>query len=499
MKNLVALPIVLPVLGAGLAILAGRWKAVQRAIGLSTLTVTTAIAIVLLVYVDHHGPLVLQAGDWPAPVGITLVADRLATIMLTIGCLMLLTVHVYAIGQPGAERHHVGFTSVYMILAAGVSGAFLTGDLFNLFVSFEMMLTASYVLLTLGGRREQVRAGMTYVVISLLASTLFITALAFIYSATGTVNMADLAVKFADLPTGLRQAFAVLLVVVFGVKAGMFPLFSWLPDSYPTAPGPVTAVFAGLLTKVGIYALIRSETLFFPADSRPTAVLLTAAALTMLVGILGAIAQDDLKRVLSFNLVSHIGYMVMGLALFSVTGLAGAIFYTVHHIVTMTTLFLVGGLIEYLGGSTRMSQLGAMVRTAPIAAVLFLVPALSLAGVPPLSGFVPKLALAQAGFASRQNAVVAVSLLVSLLTLFAVMKIWIGVFWSPAAETPSGTVHPGGRVGGPPLMIASTGFVFVLGLAVAVAAGPLYGLCERAATDLLAPGGYIDAVLGRRS
>ena len=165
----------------------------------------------------------------------------------------------------------------------------------------------------------------------------------------------------------------------------------------------------------------------------------------------------------------------------------------------MTTLFLVGGLIEHVGGSSRMSQLGAMVRTAPIVAVLFLVPALSLAGVPPLSGFVPKLALVEAGFASRENAVVAVSLLVSLLTLFSVMKIWIGVFWSPAAETPTGTVHPVGRVGGPPLMIASTAFVFVLGLAVAVAAGPLYGLCERAATDLLAPDGYIHAVLGGAS
>ena len=202
--------------------------------------------------------------------------------------------------------------------------AFITGDLFNLFVSFEMMLTASYVLLTLGGRREQVRSGMTYVVISLLASTLFITALALLYAATGTVNMADLAGQIGELPLGVRQAFAVLLVVVFGVKAGLFPLFSWLPDSYPTAPSPVTAVFAGLLTKVGVYALIRTQTLLFPSGSRPaSAAARRPPALTMVVGVLGAIAQDDVKRILSFNIVSHIGYMVMGLALFSVAGLAG--------------------------------------------------------------------------------------------------------------------------------------------------------------------------------
>src|SRR3954454_22771620 len=185
--------------------------------------------------------------------------------------------------------------------------------------------------------------------------------------------MADLAGKIGELTLGLRQAFAVLLVVVFGIKAALFPLFSWLPDSYPTAPGPVTAVFAGLLTKVGIYALFRSETLLFPSDSRPTVVLLTAAALTMLVGILGAIAQDDLKRILSFNIVSHIGYMVMGLALFSVAGIAAAIFYAVHHILAMTTLFLVAGLIEHSGGSTRMSELGNMVRSAPVVATLFLI------------------------------------------------------------------------------------------------------------------------------
>ncbi len=496
MKSLIPLPLVLPLLAAAMASLCGRWKVVQRALSVSVLTATFVISVVLLAHVDRNGPLVMNAGDWNAPIGITLVVDRLAAIMLTVGSLMLLAVLVYAIGQPGAERNHVGFQPVYLILAAGVSGAFISGDLFNLFVSFEMMLTASYVLLTLGGRREQVRSGMTYVVISLLASTLFITALALIYSATGTVNMADLAGKLEDVPLGLRQAFAVLLVVVFGVKAALFPLFSWLPDSYPIAPGPVTAVFAGLLTKVGVYALIRSQTLLFADDSRPATLLLTVAALTMIVGILGAIAQDDVKRILSFNIVSHIGYMVMGLALFSVAGLAAAIFYAVHHIVAMTTLFLVNGLIEHAGGSSRMSALGDMVKTAPVIAALFLIPALSLAGVPPLSGFVPKFGLVEAGLSDGRYVVVAVSLVVSLLTLFSVMKIWIGVFWSPAVEAPSGTTHAVGRAGGPVLMVAPTIALFVVGLAIAASAGPLYRICMRSAEDLLDARNYIRAVLG---
>ena len=450
----------------------------------------------LLVAADRDGPLVMQSGGWPAPIGITLVVDRLSGIMLTVGSVMLLAVLVFAIGQPGAERNHVGFQSTYLILAAGVAGSFVVGDLFTLFVSFEMMLTASYVLLTLGGRREQVRAGMTYVVISLLASTLFISALALLYAATGTVNMADLAAKLAQLPDGLGAAFAVLLVVVFGIKAALFPLFSWLPDSYPVAPSAVTAVFAGLLTKVGVYALIRTQTLLFGAGDRPATLLLLLAGLTMVIGILGAIAQDDVKRILSFNIVSHIGYMVMGLALFSIAGVAAAVFYTMHHIVAMTTLFLTGGLIEHAAGSSQLSRLGNLARSAPVIAALFLVPALTLGGVPPFSGFVPKLGLIEAGFDQGEDAIVVVSLVVSLLTVLSMMKIWLSAFWGDATAEPQGVVHRVGALGGPVLMVAPTAFLAAVSLAIAVAAGPLYGLCERTATELFDRAGYLEAVLG---
>jgi len=493
---LLTLPILLPLLGAGVSIMVGRSRTAQRIISLTVLTVVTGISIALLVVVDRDGTVVVQAGGWPAPIGISLVADRLSAIMLVLASLMLLAVLVYAIGQPGAERDHVGFQSVYLILSAGVAASFLTGDLFNLFVAFEMMLTASYVLMTLGARKDQVRSGMTYVVISLLASVLFLTALALIYMATGTVNLADLSVQMQGLSEGLRTAFALFLLMVFGIKAGLFPLFFWLPDSYPTAPSAVTAVFAGLLTKVGVYAIIRTQTLLFPAEARPEELILWIAGATMVVGVFGAIAQGDVKRILSFHIVSQIGYMIMGLGLFTVAGLAGAIFYIIHHIVVKTTLFLTGGLVEHVAGSGRLTRVGNMVRTAPVVAVLFLIPALSLAGIPPLSGFVAKFALVSAGTEERSWMIVVVGILVSLLTLFSMMKIWSGVFWSPADEAPDVAPHAVGRLGGPALMVLPTAALALMSLAIAFGAAGLYALAERAAADLLDPQVYIRAVLG---
>jgi multicomponent Na+:H+ antiporter subunit D len=532
---LLPLPIVLPLLAAALCILVGGSRTAQRVIGLTTLTALVPIAIAILVRVDDDGVVVAQAGDWPAPIGITLVADRLSAIMLVTATVVLLAVLLYAIGQPGVERNHVGFQSVYMVLAAGVSAAFLTGDLFNLFVAIEMMLTASYVLITLGGRLEQVRSGMTYVVISLVASVLFLVALAFTYASTGTMNMADLGSHIAELPDGVRAALAGLLLVVFGIKAALFPLYFWLPDSYPTAPSAVTAIFAGLLTKVGIYAILRTQTLLFPPDSRPATLILIAAGATMVVGVLGAIAQEDIRRIFSFYIVSQIGYIIMGLGLFTVAGLAGAVYAIIHHIVVKTTLFLVGGLIEHTGGSSRLSRLGGMVAAAPIVAVLFLLPALSLAGIPPFSGFAAKFGLFDATAQEGQWTILAVAVLVSLLTLFSIFKIWIAVFWAPreAPAEPAVTATPVPAMAGPSpmgshdgrsgqqtaetatpvqlaeetaaltdgpriprLMLVPTAVLAVLTLAIGVAAGPLYELSERAAAELLDPTAYRTAVLG---
>jgi len=496
MTWLVPLPVVLPLIGAALSILVGRSRPAQRVVGLTTLGAVVAASVTLLFDVDRNGTLVAEAGGWPAPLGITLVADRFAAVLVVVAAVTVLAVLVYAIGEPSTERNHVGFQSVYLVLAAGVALSFLTGDLFNLFVAFEMMLTASYVLLTLGGRQEQVRSGMTYIVISLIASTLFITALALLYSATGTLNMADLAVRLGELPPGVVSAVAVLLLVVFGIKAAIFPLFFWLPDSYPIAPSPITAVFAGLLTKVGVYAIIRTQMVLFTDATRPATLILVLSGATMVVGVLGAIAQDDIRRILSFTIVSQIGYMIMGLAFFSEAGTAAVVFSMIHHIIITTALFVIAGLIDEASGSSSIRKIGSMVRTTPLLAAMFLVTALSVAGIPPLSGFISKLGLIEAGIGQDEYVIVAVSLAVSLLTLFSMVRIWLGAFWSPAeakAAQVAAAAAPTG--GGPALMVGSTAALVACSLAIAVAAGPIYSFSEAAARDLVDRSLYIDQVL----
>ncbi|HVM52216.1 MAG TPA: Na+/H+ antiporter subunit D [Acidimicrobiales bacterium] len=494
MRVLVPLPIMLPLVGAALSLTLHRRVALQRTLGVGVLAATVVASVALLAVVHDDGPGAVDVGAWRAPIGITLVADLFAAGMLVVSALMLLAVLVYAIGSPRTADQARFFHPVYLVLAAGVAASFLTGDLFNLFVAFEVMLVASYVLITLGGSGNQVRTGMTYVVVSLVASLLFVTAVAMVYAATGTVNLAQLAERVPDLPDGLRTALSLLLLVVFGIKAAIFPLFFWLPDSYPTAPTPVTAIFAGLLTKVGVYAIIRTQTLLF-GDGGPSEVLLFVAGATMLVGVLGAIAQDDVKRILSFHIISQIGYMVMGLGLFTVAGLAGAAFYITHHIVVKTALFLVGGIIEDIAGTGALRRIGGMVHRAPLVGALFLLPALSLAGLPPFSGFFAKLALVQAGLATEHYVIVGVSLLVSLLTLFSMTKIWAGVFWGTPDEPMPERVRP--EAPNRRLMIGATAALVGISLAIAVGAEPVYDLSRDAAEQLHDPAVYIATVLER--
>jgi len=494
MRIVLPLLLALPLFGAALSlILHGRLR-LQRTVGVVVLTANLMAAILLLVRVSGSGPAVVNVGGWPAPIGITLVADLFAALMLVVAAIMVLGVLVYAIGSPVTQDQKMFFHPMFLVLATGVSGSFLAGDLFNLFVAFEVMLSASYVLLTLGGKAQQVRSGMTYVVISLLASTLFITAVALVYAATGTVNLADLAVRIPQLPAGVRTALGLLFLVVFGIKAAIFPLFFWLPDSYPTSPTPVTAIFAGLLTKVGVYAIIRSQTLLFPSDG-PSTLLLSIAGATMLVGVLGAIAQDEIKRILSFHIVSQIGYMILGLGFFTVAGIAGAIFYILHHIVVKTTLFLVDGLIESVTGTGALHRLGGLVHHLPLVAAFFMLPALSLAGLPPFSGFVAKLALVQEGMALQRYVVVGVSLLVSLLTLFSMTKIWAGAFWGAPDEEPASDLPPQIQSRISRSALWSTGALVVVSLAIALTAGEVYELSSRAAAWMIDPAHYIDLVL----
>jgi multicomponent Na+:H+ antiporter subunit D len=442
-RVLAPLPVLLPLLGAAVSLVLGRFARTQRVVSVVVLGVVLAASVALVFMADDGGAVAVEVGAWPVPQAIVLVVDRLSALMLVVATTVGFGVLLFAVGQgwaDGAEQTPVSvFHPTFLVLMAGVGFAFLAGDLFNLYVGFEVLLTASYVLLTLGGSAPRIRGGITYIVVSLMSSLLFLAAIALVYAATGTINLAQLAIRLPELADGTQLLLNALLLVAFGIKAAIFPLSAWLPDSYPTAPAPVTAVFAGLLTKVGVYAIIRTQTLLFPGGALDT-VLLWAALLTMLVGILGAVAQTDIRRMLSFTLVSHIGYMVFGVALGTTAGLAGAIFYVVHHIVIQATLFLVAGLVERRGGSTSLGRLGGLAAASPLLAVLYLVPALNLAGIPPLSGFLGKLALLQAGVADGgvlPLVLVAAGLVTSLLTLLAVSRVWTRAFWRPTVQDPA--------------------------------------------------------------
>ena len=517
---LVPLPVVLPLLAAGINLLAGTRVRLQNLVTGVTLMAVLGISGVLLWATDKQGIQVVAVGGWELPFGISLVVDRLSALMLVVSMLVTLSVFIYAVGQEmldDANQSPVSvFNPAYLILCAGVADSFIAGDLFNLYVGFEMLLVASFVLITIGVTPERVRVGATYIVVSLLSSLIFLGSIAFIYAATGTVNMADLAVKLSMLPEDIQLFLHIALLLGFGIKAAVFPLSFWLPDSYPTAPAPVTAVFAGLLTKVGIYAIIRTETLLFFGQSLRTP-LLIVAGLTLIVGILGAVAQTDLKRMLSFTLVSHIGYLLFGVALGTELGLAAAVYYTVHHIVVQTTLFLAVGLIEQRTGTTKISALGGLMTLSPALSWIFLIPALNLGGIPPLSGFIGKVALFFAGVLDADwltITLVAIGALTSLLTLYVMGRTWNQVFWRSPVEAPERLPETeqlikqikaikGARAIGadeparqklPGTMARPAVLMLAVSIALTVFAGPLWKTAENAAANLIDPRVYVSAV-----
>jgi len=497
MNALLVVPILLPLLGA-VALVFIRYRPRWRrtvAVGVNAALLATALR--LLWQAAQDGVQVLQVGNWPAPYGITLVVDLFSGIMLVLSGLVGLAVAVYATVELDRVRERFGYHTFSLVLLMGVNGSFITGDLFNLYVWFEVMLMASFVLLGLGGERPQLEGAIKYVTLNFLSSALFLAGVGLLYGLAGTLNLADLAVKLRDVPSeSMFTVVSMLFMTAFGIKAAMFPLFFWLPASYHTPPSPVSAVFAGLLTKVGVYALIRMFTLVFTQDTAFThTLLLGGAVLTMVTGVLGAAAQHEFRRILSFHIVSQIGYMVLGLALYTRLALAGSVFYLVHHIIVKTNLFLVAGVVRRLQGSYELSAVGGFYRAFPLLALLFLIPAMSLAGLPPLSGFVAKLTLIVAGIQRGEYAVVAAALGVGLLTLFSMTKLWSECFWKPApagVRLPSPEFLAGGER---QRLLGPIAFLAMLTVLMGLAAGPLLTLALRTADQLLDPTAYLHAVL----
>ena len=491
MNALVVAPVAVPLLSAGVLLaLRGRRQA-QRVVATSATVVHLVAAIALLAAVSEHGIQALQLGAWPAPFGISFVADHLAAIMVLITAVMAVAAAVYALRDIDPAREDSGYHPLAQVLVAGISGAFLTGDLFNLYVWFEVLLIASFVLLTLGNTRAQLEGGIKYVSVNLVSSLLLLAAIGLVYGLTGTLNMADLALRLPEHDPGLVTTIAMMFMVAFGIKSAVFPLFFWLPASYHTPPIAISAFFAGMLTKVGVYALIRSFTLLFSGDVGYThTILLLIGAVTMVSGVLTAAAQDDVRKILSFHIISQIGYMIVGLALYTPLALAGTVFYLVHVIIAKANLFLIAGIARRLVGSFDLRRSGGLYKAAPLLSALFLIAAFGLTGIPPLSGFWAKLLVVLAALEASSWWVAAVALGVGMLTLFSMLKIWQYAYWAPAPE--------GVRIGPRPsaLLYAPVVGLAALTLLLGVWSQPLISLGDAAAAELLDPAQYVGAVLG---
>lgn len=496
MSWLLTLPILVPFVVAVAAFLArkGRWSGYISVAG-SAVSVLLAILLVRAVMAD--GVVAAQMGGWAAPFGITLVADYLSAVMVAITAIISLAVAVYALSEIGRTTASLGYHALFQVLIGGVTGAFLTGDLFNLYVWFEVLLISSFGLLVIGGSREAVDGAVKYVTLNLISTALFLCGAGLLYGVAGTLNLADLHGAVERAPDQrLVTVIAMMFMVAFGLKAAVFPLFFWLPASYHTPSFSVSAVFAGLLTKVGVYALIRMFTLVFRTDIGWThEILLWVALATMLTGVLGAAAQSDFRKILSFHIVSQIGYMVLGLALFTPLAVMGAVFYLVHHIIVKANLFLISGVSRRLTGSSDLYAVGGLYKSSPLLALLFLIPAFSLAGFPPLSGFWAKYVLVKASIDLGDALVAGMALLVGLLTIFSMTKIWAEVFWKK---------HPDGReprLSSIPARLRIMALGPIVGLAaMTVVIGlfpePFLGYATTAADQLLNPEPYISAVLG---
>ncbi|WP_420394595.1 proton-conducting transporter membrane subunit [Acuticoccus sp.] len=489
---LTVVPILAPLTGSALAVtLRGRptW---QAPIALAALTVATLAAAALYVVVALEGPQVMAAGNWLPPFGIVVVLDTLGALFVLATCVVGLVGLAYARHDIDGEGTRYGFYAFYCLLIAGVCGTFSTGDIFNLYVWFEVFLVSSFGLMVLGGERIQIDGAVKYGVLNLIATTIFLIAVGALYGVTGTLNMADIRTVIADDPGGPLATIGALFVMAFAMKAAAFPLHFWLPASYHTPKVVVSALFAGLLTKVGIYSLMRVMVMLFGAEGVLFAPLVGwIGVATAILGGLAALAQTNLRRMAAFLVVSGIGVMLIGVGLGTEAGLAGAIVYAVHSILAMTGLFLAVGAAERLGGAATLSGGGLYARHAIVAA-LFLVFAFAAAGLPPFSGFWPKLmlveaALSQAGSAAGVAGAVGV-ILSGFLTTMATGKAWALVFLRPRdAEARAVPEAPAGRTA----LVLLGALVIALGLVPRAVIEP----ARAGAADLLDPSAYVTRVL----
>ena len=491
-------PIIIPLLYLIFALFKFNFQWRQRmAIVAAGLNFLAALRILFLV--EGQGMQKIQMGAWPAPYGITMLADHFGAIMLLTAAFLYLLFTIYSIQAIDRKRRENGFYFFSFGVIMGVNGSFLAGDIFNLYVWFEVMLMSSFILMSFGNSRKQLEGSIKYLILNVISSFFFVAGIGLLYGKMGTLNMADLSQKIAASKESLAviNPALILIFVGFSIKSALFPFFFWLPASYHTPPPAITALFAALLTKVGIYSLIRFYSLYLYHDMgfwNP--LILTFGVLSMVIGVFTATSQYDFSKVLSFHIISQIGYVVMALGFFTVAGLTGAIFFLVHNMLSKTLAYLVAGYVHQQKGTLSLKKLGDIYKEQPIWGILFLVAGFSLAGFPPLSGFVAKFLVLKAGIEAGYTTITIVAVFVGLFTLFSMVKIWLEAFWKPMPE-----LRPLQPRCHPPKSNAMLVSAVILGLAIVVMgswAQPVIDFCGTAAQQLLSPEEYIRFVLDQK-
>mgnify|MGYP002621002384 CR=1 FL=1 len=429
MESLIILPVLLQGFIAIALMFTWQHSKFHRAISVGGNLLSVVLSGLLFYHVYHHGALAFQAGSWAAPYGVTFIADLLSASVLLISQIAGLAVSWFTSPSMIGQRQRFGYFAIFHFLLMGLAGAFIAGDLFNLYVWFELIIISSFVLLTLGGKRAQIEGAVKYFTLNMLASIVFLTAIALLYGATGTLNLAELSLVVPKLENqSYVQLVAVIFFTGFGIKAGVFPLYFWLPASYHAPPTPISAIFAGLLTKVGVYALLRMFTLVFTVEGFNQQLMLWTAAFTIIFGGIGALVQKNMLKAFAYLIVCHIGYMIAGLGLSSEESIAGSVYYMFHDIIAKTNLFLIAGLMIRMSASAQLSEMGGLLNRYPKYVFLFAITLFSLIGIPPLSGFWPKIYLFKAAFLSESSTVmfgaIAAFIFATFITLIVIIRIW---------------------------------------------------------------------------
>ncbi|MEQ9454122.1 MAG: proton-conducting transporter membrane subunit [Phycisphaeraceae bacterium] len=512
LSNLIVLYCLVPLFAGLLSVALVNHQWPSRILGvISFATLFLGAVSTLCAIVPSQDILVSQMGGWAAPYGITLVFDSFSGMLIAAAAAVSLGAYIHSFStlQPKVERRY--FHPLIQMLIFGVNLSFLTGDLFNLFVAFEIMLMASYALLCLGASDQQLRHAYKYVLLNILASTVFLMGAGMVYGMLGTLNIADMARIVAEaqasgesLPVGFT-AIGVLFLFVFGLKGAFFPLWFWLPDTYWTVPIAIGGLFGGLLTKVGVYTIARLFPLVF-AQAPPIGVeasdmrvlimslIAASAAFTMFLAVLGAVSQHHIRRILSIHVISQVGYMVFGIAVMTGQALAGCAFYMIQHMVVKCSLFLCCGLMEKHSGTDDLDKLGSLLKRDKWLGVLFFVAAMSLVGLPPLSGFFGKMVIIQSGWSAGLWWLAIIGLLTGALTLLSMLKIWSYGFWNPG---PSPEAEPAAVVrSSNHFAYIGTVMLVTMALFLGFGAPVAYEAAFVAGEQLYNPTAYVEAVLG---